>query len=57
MYEQKSTPWSVDGTSWDYAEHDLLEPRLENIEEELMHGFERYPSVADAGIKRGYYSD
>ena len=52
VYEQKSTPWSVDGTSWDYAEHDLLEPRLENIEEELMRGFERYPSVADAGIKR-----
>jgi len=52
VYEQKSTPWSVNGTSWDYGETDLLEPRLENIEEELMRGFERYPTVADAGIRR-----
>jgi dimethylglycine dehydrogenase len=52
VYERNSTPWSVDGTSWDYGETDLLEPRLDNIEEELMRGFERYPSVADAGIRR-----
>ncbi len=52
VYEKKSTPWSIDGTSWEYGENDLLEPRLENIEEELMRGFERYPAVAEAGIRR-----
>jgi dimethylglycine dehydrogenase len=52
VYEKNSTPWSVDGTSWDYGESDLLEPRLDNIENELMRGFERFPSVAEAGIRR-----
>ena len=52
VYEKNSTPWSLDGTPWDYAENDLLEPRLENIEDELMRGFERYPAVAEAGIRR-----
>ncbi|MFT5139046.1 MAG: dimethylglycine dehydrogenase [Lysobacterales bacterium] len=52
VYEKNSIPWSVNGTPWDYGESDLLQPRLEDIEEELMRGFERYPSVADAGIRR-----
>ena len=52
IYENHSTPWSVNGTPWDYGETDLLEPRLEDISEELMRGFERYPAVADAGIRR-----
>ncbi|MCH8228172.1 MAG: FAD-dependent oxidoreductase, partial [Proteobacteria bacterium] len=51
VYEKNSTPWSVDGTSWDYGESDLLPPRLDDIENELMRGFERFPSVADAGIR------
>jgi len=52
VYEKKSTPWSVDSTPWDYGETDLLESRLDNIEDELMRGFERYPLLADAGIRR-----
>ncbi len=52
VYERHSTPWSVDGTSWDYGESDLLEPRLDRIESELLRGFERYPLLADAGIRR-----
>lgn len=52
VYEKNSTPWSVNGTPWDYGESDLLEPRLDNIENELMRGFERFPSVADAGIRQ-----
>jgi dimethylglycine dehydrogenase len=52
VYEKNSTPWSVDGTPWEYGESDLLQPRLENIENELLRGFERFPSVADAGIRR-----
>jgi dimethylglycine dehydrogenase len=52
VYEKNSTPWSVDSTPWDYGESDLLEPRLDNIESALMQGFERFPSVAEAGIRR-----
>jgi dimethylglycine dehydrogenase len=52
VYEKNSTPWSVDGTSWEYGESDLLEPRLDDIESALMRGFERFPSVAEAGIRR-----
>jgi dimethylglycine dehydrogenase len=52
VYEQNSTPWSVDGTPWDYGESDLLEERLEDIADALGKGFERFPSVADAGIRR-----
>ena len=52
VYEKNSTPWSVDGTSWDYGESDLLNPRLDDIENALLRGFERFPSVAEAGIRR-----
>jgi len=52
VYEKKATPWSVDGTPWDYGETDLLESRLDDIESELLRGFERYPSLAEAGIRR-----
>ncbi|WP_438391842.1 GcvT family protein [Caballeronia sp. DA-9] len=52
VYEKRSTPWSLDGTPWEYGETDLLPSRLERIEDELMHGFERFPSVGNAGIKR-----
>ena len=52
VYERNSTPWSVNGTPWDYGETDLLEPRLDDIESALMNGFERFPSLADAGIRR-----
>ena len=52
VYEKNSTPWSVDGTPWDYGETDLLEPRLDDIGGALLQGFERFPSLADAGIRR-----
>ena len=52
VYEKKSTPWSVNGTSWDYGETDLLEPRLDDVADALSKGFERFPSVAEAGIRR-----
>jgi len=52
VYEKNSTPWSVDGTPWEYGETDLLEPRLDDIEDSLLQGFERFPSLADAGIRR-----
>ncbi len=52
VYEKNSTPWSVDGTPWEYGETDLLEPRLDDIENALMQGFARFPAVAEAGIRR-----
>jgi dimethylglycine dehydrogenase len=52
VYEKNSTPWSVDVTPWEYGETDLLEPRLDDIEDALLQGFERFPSLGDAGIRR-----
>jgi len=52
VYEKNSTPWSVNGTPWDYNETALLEPRLDDLENALLKGFERFPSVAEAGIRR-----
>jgi dimethylglycine dehydrogenase len=52
VYEKNSTPWAVNGTSWDYGETDLLEPRLDDVADALSKGFERFPSVAEAGIRR-----
>ena len=52
VYEKNSTPWSVDGTPWGYGETDLLEPRMDDIGDALMQGFERFPSLAEAGIRR-----
>lgn len=49
-YEPRATPWSVSGTPRDFG-HELLEPKLENIEERLALGFERIPALERAGIK------
>jgi dimethylglycine dehydrogenase len=49
-YEPRATPWSVGGTPMDFG-HELLEPKLENIEERLALGFERIPALERAGIK------
>ncbi len=49
-YEQKSTPWKVDGTPLDFGQ-ELLEPKLENIQDRLAIGFKRMPALEKAGIK------
>jgi len=49
-YEQKSTPWKVDGTPLNFG-HELLEPKLENIQDRLAIGFKRIPALEQAGIK------
>ena len=49
-YEQKSTPWKVDGTPLDFG-HELLEPKLDNIQDRLAIGFKRMPALEQAGIK------
>ena len=52
VYEKNPTAWALDGTPWEYGETDLLPERLENIEDSLLSGFERFAPVAEAGIRR-----
>ena len=50
-YERACVPWSPDTTPWDFG-HELLEPDMERVAESLEVGFEHFPPLADAGIKR-----
>ena len=52
IYETPATPWALEGTPWDYAENELLEPDLDRLAESLSVGFRRFPEVEAAGIKR-----
>ena len=49
-YETKATPWMVEETPRDFGQQ-LLEPKLENIQDRLSIGFERMPALKNAGIK------
>ena len=49
-YEAKSTPWKVEGTPMNFG-HELLEPKLDNIQDRLAIGFKRMPALEKAGIK------
>ena len=49
-YETKATPWMIEGTPRDFGQQ-LLEPKLENIQDRLSIGFERMPALERAGIK------
>jgi len=49
-YEQKSTPWKVEGTPMNFG-HELLEPKLDNIQDRLAIGVKRMPALEKAGIK------
>ena len=49
-YESKSTPWKVEGTPMDFG-HEILEPKLDNIQDRLAIGFKRMPALERAGIK------
>jgi dimethylglycine dehydrogenase len=52
VYERRAKPWSLSGTPWDYGQNDLLPPDLDNLAEDLEHGFKRFPGVSAAGIRR-----
>lgn len=52
VYERNCVPWALEGTPWSYGETDLLQPNLDRLEDALLKGFERFPSVGAAGIKR-----
>jgi dimethylglycine dehydrogenase len=49
-YEAKSTPWQVKGTPMNFG-HELLDTKLENIQDRLAIGFKRIPALEKAGIK------
>ncbi|SEJ98731.1 dimethylglycine dehydrogenase [Sphingobium sp. AP50] len=52
VYEKEATPWAVGGTPWDYGETELLEPQLDRLSDALIKGYQRFPAVAEAGIRR-----
>ncbi|MDC0247673.1 FAD-dependent oxidoreductase [Pelagibacteraceae bacterium] len=49
-YEFKSTPWQIKQTPMSFG-HELLEPKLDNIQDRLEIGFKRIPALEKAGIK------
>jgi dimethylglycine dehydrogenase len=50
-YEQSNRPWSPKETPWDFV-FQLLPHDLERIAPELARGFEHFPAVGRAGIKK-----
>ena len=52
-YEPKSTPWKVEGTPMNFG-HELLEPKLDNIQDRLAIGCLLYtsPSPRDVHLSR-----
>ncbi len=51
LYEQDCEHWAVDGTPWDFGT-ELLPDKLDRVIDSLQHAHNRYPCLADAGIKR-----
>ncbi len=51
LYERNPKHWNMDGAPWDYG-MELIAPDVERILPELTKGFERFPCLAHAGIKR-----
>jgi len=49
-YEAKSTPWQIKETPLNFGQ-ELLEPKIENIQDRLLIGFNRIPALEKAGIK------
>lgn len=50
-YERAGVPWSEHTTPWDFGQ-DLLPNDLERIAPSLEVGFEHFPSVGQAGIRK-----
>jgi dimethylglycine dehydrogenase len=51
LYEQNPRHWAVEGAPWDFG-MTLFPEEIERIMPELSIGFERFPVLQDAGIKR-----
>ena len=50
-YERAGVPWSEKTTPWDFGQ-DLLPNDLERIAPSLEVGFEHFPALGDAGIRK-----
>ncbi len=50
-YEHDGVPWSPKQTPWDFSA-ELLAPDLDRIAHNLELGFQHFPALAEAGIKR-----
>jgi dimethylglycine dehydrogenase len=51
VYERNPKHWKTEGADWDYG-MDLIPEEIDRISPELQIGFQRFPSLADAGIRR-----
>lgn len=51
VYERNPKHWQMDGAPWDYG-MELIPEDLDRIGTELAIGFERYPELANVGIKK-----
>ena len=51
VYERNPKHWMMDGAPWDYG-IELIPEDIDRISEELAIGFDRYPELADVGIKK-----
>lgn len=51
IYERDFKHWNMEGAPWDYG-IELIQEDVERISDELSLGFERYPCLQNAGIKR-----
>jgi len=51
VYERNPKHWKTEGADWDYG-MDLIPEEIDRISPELAIGFARFPSLADAGIRR-----
>ena len=50
-YEKDCVPWSPHTTPWDFG-HELLEPAYDRIAGNVTLGFEHFPVLEEAGIKK-----
>ena len=50
-YEKKGVPWAERDTPWNFT-HELLPPDLDRITPSLEVGFQHFPPLEHAGIKR-----
>jgi dimethylglycine dehydrogenase len=51
VYEQNPRHWTTDGAPWDFG-MELFPEEIERIASELSIGFQRFPVLAETGIRR-----
>ncbi len=51
VYERNPRHWKTEGADWDYG-MELIPEEIDRISPELNIGFQRFPSLLDAGIRK-----